>query len=198
MCTQNCLLVGAGFQIPKKARAVWIFRSRRLTKSAARLSWRTILMLIDWRWLKRIPGETEIFFCMTVTLAFKLLNGMDCFRSGVWRVFNGNELGALLGWWCFHCHQSKSSGEPLQDCYVLSSTVSSKILKTLAKAENFNFIETLTGFKWMGKHYFTTLLYRRSLGRQEYGRTSKCRKGALGGVEDKFLRTVAYRACAGW
>lgn len=32
----------------------------------------------------------------------------------------------------------------------MASTVSSKILKTMAKAEGFNFIETLTGFKWMG------------------------------------------------
>ncbi|KAL3318780.1 Phosphoglucomutase-2 [Cichlidogyrus casuarinus] len=34
------------------------------------------------------------------------------------------------------------------------STVSSKILKTIAKREGFNFIETLTGFKWMGNKTF--------------------------------------------
>lgn len=33
---------------------------------------------------------------------------------------------------------------------MLASTVSSKILRAMAKAEGFNFIETLTGFKWMG------------------------------------------------
>lgn len=33
---------------------------------------------------------------------------------------------------------------------MISSTVSSKILKTMAKAEGFSFVETLTGFKWMG------------------------------------------------
>lgn len=67
-----------------------------------------------------------------------------------WRVFNGNELGALLGWWCLHSYQSKYPNELLNDCYIMSSTVSSKILKSIANAEGINFIETLTGFKWMG------------------------------------------------
>lgn len=34
---------------------------------------------------------------------------------------------------------------------MLASTVSSKILKSMGDAEGFNFVETLTGFKWMGK-----------------------------------------------
>lgn len=33
---------------------------------------------------------------------------------------------------------------------MLSSTVSSKILQTMAEQEGFYFEETLTGFKWMG------------------------------------------------
>jgi len=33
---------------------------------------------------------------------------------------------------------------------VLASTVSSKMLKTIATMDGLNFIETLTGFKWMG------------------------------------------------
>lgn len=37
---------------------------------------------------------------------------------------------------------------------MLASTVSSKILRSIAKAEGFNFIETLTGFKWMGNKTF--------------------------------------------
>ncbi|KAI2534030.1 PGM2 isoform 3, partial [Pan troglodytes] len=34
--------------------------------------------------------------------------------------------------------------------YMLSSTVSSKILRAIALKEGFHFEETLTGFKWMG------------------------------------------------
>lgn len=48
----------------------------------------------------------------------------------------------------------QSPGKDLKDCYMLASTVSSKMLRAMAKAEGFNFIETLTGFKWMGNKAF--------------------------------------------
>lgn len=71
-----------------------------------------------------------------------------------WRVFNGNELGALLGWWIWTQFQqsSKSSTVPKGDVFMTSSAVSSKILETIAKAEGFTWFETLTGFKWMGNY----------------------------------------------
>lgn len=48
---------------------------------------------------------------------------------------------------------------------MLASTVSSMILKTMAKEEGFNFIETLTGFKWMGKmNFLVVLLHTPSIG----------------------------------
>ncbi|XP_027205636.2 phosphoglucomutase 2 isoform X2 [Dermatophagoides pteronyssinus] len=67
-----------------------------------------------------------------------------------WRIFNGNEIGALLGWWIWNefC-LSKQDNKKTTDCYMISSAVSSKILETYSKKEGFNFIETLTGFKWM-------------------------------------------------
>lgn len=34
---------------------------------------------------------------------------------------------------------------------MLASTVSSKMLRAIGNKEGFHFIETLTGFKWMGK-----------------------------------------------
>ncbi|XP_011617682.2 phosphopentomutase [Takifugu rubripes] len=76
--------------------------------------------------------------------------------SGSWRVFTGNELGALLGWWMFHCWKQHNSDAAPADAsavkrvYMLSSTVSSKILRAIALKEGFHFEETLTGFKWMG------------------------------------------------
>ncbi|CAH7451324.1 phosphopentomutase [Phodopus roborovskii] len=71
--------------------------------------------------------------------------------SGEWRVFSGNELGALLGWWLFTSWKEKSHDRStLKDTYMLSSTVSSKILRAIALKEGFHFEETLTGFKWMG------------------------------------------------
>lgn len=74
-----------------------------------------------------------------------------------WRVFNGNEIGAILGWWQIQrLKQSTidSSSSNLSDYYLISSAVSSKILETFAKYEGFNFVETLTGFKWMGNLAF--------------------------------------------
>lgn len=68
-----------------------------------------------------------------------------------WKVFTGNEIGALLGWWSIECYKRQNTGTSLSDCYMLASTVSSKMLRALANAEGLNFIETLTGFKWMGE-----------------------------------------------
>ncbi|KAA0722429.1 Phosphoglucomutase-2 [Triplophysa tibetana] len=112
------------------------------------------------------PEEGEGVLTLSFTLADKkgatviLANDPDADRlavaekqmSGKWKVFSGNELGALLGWWIFHCwKQQKVEGKPsIKDVYMLSSTVSSKILRAIAVKEGFHFEETLTGFKWMG------------------------------------------------
>ncbi|XP_072748154.1 phosphopentomutase isoform X1 [Anoplolepis gracilipes] len=71
-------------------------------------------------------------------------------KSGEWHVFSGNELGALLGWWMIHTYQVLHPDVDMSDIYMLASTVSSKILASMAKKDGFNFEETLTGFKWMG------------------------------------------------
>ncbi|XP_078457241.1 phosphopentomutase [Lampetra planeri] len=73
--------------------------------------------------------------------------------AGDWKVFTGNEVGALLGWWLFYCWKERSppgTRTPLDRISMLSSTVSSKILRAIAHKEGFHFEETLTGFKWMG------------------------------------------------
>lgn len=59
--------------------------------------------------------------------------------SGEWRVFTGNELGALLGWWMLHYYHVRYPGSDLNDVYMLASTVSSKILRSMAKKEGFKF-----------------------------------------------------------
>lgn len=71
-------------------------------------------------------------------------------KTGQWRVFNGNELGTLLGWWSIQYFKEKNPGADLKNCYILASTVSSKMLRTMSRVDGFNFEETLTGFKWMG------------------------------------------------
>lgn len=72
----------------------------------------------------------------------------ECQPDGTWRLFNGNEIGALLGWWAvFH---AKRRGDDPASCVLLSSTVSSCVLGTIAQKEGMRFIDTLTGFKWIG------------------------------------------------
>ncbi|CAL7946214.1 unnamed protein product [Xylocopa violacea] len=71
-------------------------------------------------------------------------------KNDEWYIFSGNELGALLGWWMMHKYQVQHADTDFSNVYMLASTVSSKILASMAKQEGFNFEETLTGFKWMG------------------------------------------------
>lgn len=68
-----------------------------------------------------------------------------------WKVFTGNELAALLGWWMFsNWKDAHPDPAEVQKVYMLATTVSSKILQTFARVEGFNFEETLPGFKWIG------------------------------------------------
>ncbi|XP_016063948.1 PREDICTED: glucose 1,6-bisphosphate synthase isoform X2 [Miniopterus natalensis] len=72
-------------------------------------------------------------------------------ENGHWKVFTGNELAALFGWWMFDCwKKSKSGNANVKNIYMLATTVSSKILKAIALKEGFHFEETLPGFKWIG------------------------------------------------
>lgn len=71
-------------------------------------------------------------------------------KHGEWKVFSGNELGALLGWWSFYTYKTKTPDANMNNVYMLASTVSSKILRSISRVEHFHFEETLTGFKWMG------------------------------------------------
>ena len=60
--------------------------------------------------------------------------------SGDWKVFTGNELAALFGWWMFDCwKKNKSRNADVKNIYMLATTVSSKILKAIALKEGFHF-----------------------------------------------------------
>lgn len=70
--------------------------------------------------------------------------------DGTWTVFSGNQLGAIFGNIAYSNFKASEPGVPNSNIYMVASTVSSKILNSIAKVEGFNFEETLTGFKWMG------------------------------------------------
>lgn len=64
---------------------------------------------------------------------------MSLSRCG-WKVFTGNELAALLGWWMFwNWKEAHPDPADVQKVYMLATTVSSKILQTFARVKGFNF-----------------------------------------------------------
>ena len=76
---------------------------------------------------------------------------------GAWRVFTGNEIGALLAAWRWRAYLEAAPGgaagaSPAYRAagFMCASAVSSKFLARMAAAEGFEYQETLTGFKWMG------------------------------------------------
>ncbi|KAL0206236.1 hypothetical protein P9112_001543 [Eukaryota sp. TZLM1-RC] len=93
-------------------------------------------------------------------------------RDGKWKVFTGNEIGALIGWWRYHCWKQEKGQQPGAKAAMLASTVSSKFLGSMAKKEGFLFNETLTGFKWLGhamidlqaEGYDVLLAYEQAIG----------------------------------
>lgn len=81
-------------------------------------------------------------------------NGED---TGGWRVFNGNETGALLAWWALENFKKKNPSFDGSKVHMICSTVSSKLLRSMAAIEGIQFEETLTGFKWMGNRSHSLL-----------------------------------------
>lgn len=71
-------------------------------------------------------------------------------KDGEWRVFTGNEMGALITWWIWTNWRKANPNADASKVYILNSAVSSQIVKTIADAEGFKNETTLTGFKWMG------------------------------------------------
>ncbi|XP_031429719.1 glucose 1,6-bisphosphate synthase [Clupea harengus] len=82
--------------------------------------------------------------------ADRLAVAEHCDKFG-WKVFTGNELAALLGWWMlYNWKETHPDPSDTEKVYMLATTVSSKILKAFAQMEGFHFEETLPGFKWIG------------------------------------------------
>jgi phosphomannomutase len=75
--------------------------------------------------------------------------GVACVDSGTGsvRILTGNEIAALLAdFLLLHCPAEKRGGVAM-----VRSTVSSKMLASMAQKEGFTVMETLTGFKWLSE-----------------------------------------------
>lgn len=70
--------------------------------------------------------------------------------DGSWKIFNGNEIGALFAGWIWSQKLAKDPECDRSKCAMISTAVSSKMLAAMAKQEGFQFHDVLTGFKWIG------------------------------------------------
>lgn len=66
-----------------------------------------------------------------------------------YKVFTGNELGALFGWWALETYKLNEAEPDLSKVVMISSANCSNILKSMAEQEGFIHHETPTGFEWM-------------------------------------------------
>ena len=90
--------------------------------------------------------------------------------SGEWKIFTGDEIGAIMAYFLFQTH--KRNGEDVSKFCMIASTVSSKLLKKMAEVEGFRFEETLTGHKWIANKaiqvdnegYHTIFSYEEAIG----------------------------------
>jgi phosphomannomutase len=71
--------------------------------------------------------------------------GVAVKKNGTWTILHGNHTGTLLTWW-FIKHYKGDPKKALLEC----STVSTRIQGVIAQKEGFEYLETLTGFKWLG------------------------------------------------
>jgi len=70
--------------------------------------------------------------------------------TGEWTLFTGDQLGVIFASNILEAF--KLSGKPLNTLAMVASTVSSRMLESMAKVEGFRFVECLTG-AFSPKHY---------------------------------------------
>ncbi len=65
----------------------------------------------------------------------------DKTKKHYWKIFTGNELGALLGYWMLHCYRNRvdKSFKSQKGPAILATTVSSRFLKFMCRAEGVYF-----------------------------------------------------------
>jgi phosphomannomutase len=113
------------------------------------------------------PGALDLAFALAVQhdADLVLANDPDADRVAVgvpdrhapggWRRLSGNEIGWLLGW---RAARTREAGT------LACSLVSSPALREVARATGLDFVETLTGFKWISRVRGLVYGYEEALG----------------------------------
>lgn len=94
-------------------------------------------------------------------------------KTGVWKQISGDEIGFLFARYEFERYKKQPlSFRESFPLAMLNSTVSSQMIKKMAYVEGFHYVDTLTGFKWIGnraidlekKGYYVPLGYEEAIG----------------------------------
>jgi phosphomannomutase len=107
-------------------------------------------------------GALDLSFALAKKVGAELIvaNDPDADRlaiavplDGVWRRLSGNEVGSLLGWRAaLRLENEDATGTGHANRRTLAaSIVSSPALKEIARKYNLDYVETLTGFKWISR-----------------------------------------------
>lgn len=116
-------------------------------------------------------GALDLAFSTAAAVGADLLvaNDPDADRCALavasaegWRQLTGDELGALLAWWQIHVRNSEITTDVRP---VLATTlVSSTMIREIALANDYGFVTTLTGFKWISRVNGLSFGYEEALG----------------------------------
>jgi len=116
------------------------------------------------------PGAMDLTFAKAAEVGadIAIVNDPDADRlavavpdaSGEWRRLSGNEVGYLLGWRAAQRLESanKDAGT------LAASIVSSPALREIANKYNLDYVDTLTGFKWISRAGGLAYGYEEALG----------------------------------
>jgi len=115
------------------------------------------------------PGALDLAFATATEVAADLViaNDPDADRlaiavpdaDGGWRRLSGNDVGSLLGWRAAERLAQTDTGGTLA-----SSLVSSPALAAIAEEYRLDYVETLTGFKWISRAGGLAYGYEEALG----------------------------------
>ncbi|GAA0958430.1 phospho-sugar mutase [Frigoribacterium faeni] len=101
------------------------------------------------------PGAMDLSFATADRVEADLIiaNDPDADRlavaipvDGGWRRLSGNEVGSLLGW-----RAAERAREADVDGTLAASIVSSPALREIARVHGLDYVDTLTGFKWVSR-----------------------------------------------
>jgi phosphomannomutase len=114
------------------------------------------------------PGALDLAFATATAAGAEVIiaNDPDADRlavavptAGGWRRLSGNEVGSLLGW--RSATRLQTAG---REGTLAASVVSSPALREIARKMNLDYVDTLTGFKWISRAGGLAYGYEEALG----------------------------------